>query len=497
MAGENLTGDFFTPNRDEIVEQYQRDFTFRQPEARVGEGSLAFIRANVIADTLLPVYADAAAIANDVGLEDKSSAGLDAELARIGAPPRFPAIGGSGYVTITASAGGVTIFLGDELRTQGGLRFQCTATKLYFDGEQVPIEGIDTGDQTNLAAGTVLTWTSRRPGAGAKAVVFAQPSGSGLEGGRGAETDSEVIARIKAAKATPPAAGNDAEIQRVVAETPGVPVQQTFTYPGVFGPGTNAYAFTLAPATAGASRSPNAVQIAETRAYTIGKLPADDGIIDCIILEEPVDLMLRVRWAPRSVGWLDAVQWPPYAGIGLNKMVVSAVTDALNFEVYTPTVPVTPKVGSTFAFFDTVTRTFKRKRVASSSVVDPFTLAIVCDASNGASDIDFVPAIGATPCPWSDSLDSLVEPVLEAFAGLGPGEMFDPFFDEGFRQKRSPAPPQWPNELSSKSFRTLDEITSASTVLIVDPEIPYATPIGTPGVSVNLLVLGNLAVFAV
>jgi uncharacterized phage protein gp47/JayE len=496
MAGETLTGDFYTPSRSEIVEQYQRDFKFRQPDAPVGEGSNAYIRANVIADALMPVYANATAIANDVDLENKSTEGLDAELARLGLPARFAAIGGSGYVTITASAGGGTIFEGDEIKDpQTGFRFQCVATKKYVDGEEVPVEGIDTGTDTNLPAGTVLRWASPRPGIGSKATVYAQPTGAGLEGGRGAETNPEVITRIKAAKATPPAAGNDAEIQKFVTETPGVPVQAVFTYPAAYGPGTTCYAFTLAPATVGASRSPNAVQIAATRAYTLGKLPKDDGIIDCLITEVDVDMMLRVRWSPGTKGWTDALQWPPYIGTGINTMTVSAVTDALNFEVYTTVGPTAPIAGANFAFFDQVSGTFKRKRVLSSSVVDPFTLAIVCDPSNGASDLDFVPVVGDVPCPWSDALDSLVEPVKEGFDGLGPGEMFDPFFDEGLRQKRSPAPPAWPNELGSKSFRNLDEVTSASSIQIVEPAIPYETPVGTPGVSVNLLVLGRLSVF--
>jgi hypothetical protein len=237
------------------------------------------------------------------------------------------------------------------------------------------------------------------------------------------------------------------------------------------------------------------VQIAATRAYTLGKLPKDDGIIDCLITEVDVDMMLRVRWSPGTKGWADALQWPPYIGTGINTMTVSAVTDALNFEVYTTVGPTAPIAGANFAFFDQVSGTFKRKRVLSSSVVDPFTLAIVCDPSNGASDLDFVPVVGDVPCPWSDALDSLVEPVKEGFDGLGPGEMFDPFFDEGLRQKRSPAPPAWPNELGSKSFRNLDEVTSASSIQIVEPTIPYETPVGTPGVSVNLLVLGRLSVF--
>jgi uncharacterized phage protein gp47/JayE len=498
MAGEKLTGDFFTPSRAQIVADYQRDFKFRQPTARTGEGSNAYIRANVIADVVLPIYANAASIANDVGLEDKSREGLVAELARIGAPPPFPAIGGSGYITIAASSGGTTLFEGDEVKDpNSGLRFQVTATRRYFDGEEVPIEGIDTGSETNLAAGTVLRFTSRRPGCGSTATVYEQPDGRGLSGGRGEETDAEIVDRIKLVKATPPAAGNDAEIQKFVTETPGVPVQACFTYPAVYGPGTTCYAFTLAPAELGASRSPNSVQIAETRAYLVGKLPKDDGIIDCLIVEDPVDLMLRVKWARGVDGWADSVQWPLYIGTGANTMVVSAVTDALNFEVYTPVGPTAPQAGAQFAFFDTVSGEWKRKRVASSSVVDPFTLAIVCDATNGASDLEFIPAVNDIPCPWSDSLSTLVDPVREGFETLGPGEMFASFFDEGFRQKRSPEPPTWPSELSSKSFRNLDEIASVSTIQIVEPTIPYATPVGTPGVSVNLLTLGKLSVFPV
>ena len=498
MAADKLTGVFYTPTRTEIVSQYQKDFRFRQPDARVGEGSNAYIRANVIADVTLPIHANALAIANDVGLADKSSEGLDDELARIGAPPRFLDIGGSGFVTASASSGGTTIFAGDEIKDpQSGLRFQCTTTRRYIDGEQVPIEGIDTGSETNLAAGTVLRWTTPRPGCASKATVYAQPNGSGLEGGRSAETDPEVVRRIQAAKANPPAAGNDAEVQKFVSATPGVPVQAVFTYPGANGPGTTCYAFTLAPATVGASRSPSAVQIAATRAYAIGQLPKDDGVIDCLILEEPVDLMLRVRWSAGTAGWVDAIQWPPYVGGGANTMTVSAVTDALTFNVYTVTVPVVPQVGANFAFFDPVTGSFKRKRVLSATVFDPFTLTIVCDGTNGASDLDFVPAVGAIPCPWSDSLDTLVTPVLEAFAGLGPGEMFDPFFDEGLRQKRSPAPPVWPSDLGSRSFRNLDDVTSAASIEIVYPAIPYATTVGTPEISVNLLVLGKLSAFAV
>ena len=207
--------------------------------------------------------------------------------------------------------------------------------------------------------------------------------------------------------------------------------------------------------------------------------------------------MLRVRWSSGTVGWSDSVQWPPYIGGGFQAMVVSAVTSALVFNVFAISGPVQPQVGANFGFFDPITGKFRRKRVLSVAVVDAFTLTISCDGTNGASDLDFVPPVSSIPCPWSDSLDTLVEPVLEGFAGLGPGEMYSSFFDDGLRQKRSPAPPVWPSELGTRAFRNLDEVTSASSIQIVFPAIPYATPVGTPEISVNLLTLGKLSAFSV
>lgn len=490
---DDLTGDFFTPTREEIVRQYQRDYVFRQADARIGDGSVPYVRGNVLADTLLPVYADALAIANDIGLEDKSSAGLDLELSRIGAPPRFAEVGGSGYVTITASAGGGTILAGDEIKDpQTGLRFQCTVTDRYYDAGQVPVAGIDTGTQTNLAAATVMSWTTPRAGIGTRATVAATPTGAGLTGGRPAESDPEVITRIKAAKADPPAAGNDAQIQKFVAATPGVPVQQVFTYPAADGPGTTAYAFTLAPATVGATRAPSAVQIAATRAYVVGQCPKDDGIIDCLVVEVGVDLMLKVKWLPGAAGWKDVVTWPPYVGGGVTSGTVVTVVDASTFSVECATAP---QVGTTFGFFDASSGTFKKKRVLTA-VVAGANIDLTIDNSNSGSDSTFLPVVGMIPCPWSDSLDTLVLPVRESFEGLGPGEMFDPFFDPGFRQKRNPeSPATWSSELGSRAFRALDDIEGVTSVQIMYPTIPYATPVGTPNVSVKLLVLGKLSAF--
>lgn len=494
MPLDKFSATFHVKSRQEIVARYLKDYLFRQPGARTGPGSVPYVDAHVLADALLPLYADAAAVADDVGLADKTYAGLAAELERIGAPPPFPDIGASGFVTIAASTGGGTLFEGDEIKDEvTGLRFQCTTTALYTNGSQVPVQGRDTGLETNLAAGTVLKWTNPRPGIFARATITATATGKGLEGGRAAETAPELVLRIQSTKADPPAAGNDAQIRKFVTETPGVPVQEVFTYPGADGPATTAYAVTLAPSTVGASRSPTSIQLADTRAHLIGRLPKDDAPIDVLTLEVPVDLMLRIRWQKKAKGWVDSVPWPPYIGGGVTNGTVTVVTSENVFRIQTTT---PPQTGATFAFFDAITGKFRRKRVLTATPFGGTSMDVVCDTTNNASDASFLPVVGAIPCPWSESLDELVLPVLEAFGGLGPGEMFDPFFDEGFRQKRNPeSPVTWTSELGTRAFGGIDDLPVVSSATIVYPTIPYATPVGVANVSVNLLVLGKLSAF--
>lgn len=492
MSIDKLSGDFYLPSRKEIVDQHQRNYKFRLPTARVGEGTMELMRGSAIADTILPLYSNSLALANDVDLDNKTREGLIEELARAGAEPPFEAVGGSGYVTIEASAGGGKLFEGDTLSDpETSFLYEVAETRKYFNGDSVPIRGLSTGSSTNLPAGTILRWTSQRPGIKSKVVVNATPRGTGLEYGRGAETDSEIRARIRAAKANPAAAGNDADIQQKVFATPGVAVQQAFTY--TMSPALTNFTFTQAPATIGSSRAPTAVSLAAARARLIGAFPKGDGYRELLILEQQIDLMVRVKWARGTKNWVDAVPWPPYTGGGILTQTVSAVTDSMTFQVASNVVP---QVGQTFAFFDRVNRTFKRKRVLSASSPGPGFVDIVCDPTNSASDVDYYPTVGDIPCPYSESLDTLIEPTLEAFEGLGPGEMVASFFDEGFRQRRSPDPNDaWPSELSSKSFRGYDDLDSATSVIIAYPTIPYATPVGVPNVSVNLLVLGRLSAF--
>lgn len=489
---EDLPGDFFTPTSDEVRDEYQKHYKLQKPDALIGEKTTPYVEGSATAAAVMPLYANTQTLARSVDYDDATRAQLTSECVRIGIPEPFPAIGATGYVKISASSGGGTIFAGDEIKYEAlNLRFRCLVRATYFNGEQVPVIGFDTGPRTNLAPGLELKWTSPRPGINSVATIVSQGNGKGLTGGREQETEDEIAARLRSAKADPPAAGNDAEIRRFVTETPGVPVQEVFTIACSDGPGTTCYAFTLAASTAGASRAPSAAQIALTRAYLIGRLPKDDGPIDCLIIEVPTEVQYKVDWLSNAAGWVDSVTWPPYNS--LTSPAVLIAVDALNFTIDTTT---QPQVGQSFAFFDAVSKTFKKKRVLSSVVNGGGGYDIVCDTANGASDQAFSPVVGDIACPYSESLDLLVAETLKAFDGLGPSEMFGSFFDPGFRQKRSPADPKtWPSTLMTKAFNGVSNLAAVANFLVVKPSLPSATATGTPNVSLNLQVLGKFAVF--
>jgi len=115
------------------------------------------------------------------------------------------------------------------------------------------------------------------------------------------------------------------------------------------------------------------------------------------------------------------------------------------------------------------------------------------------SDTDFIPTIGDLVSPWSDSLDAMAEPIIVAFGKLGPGEQVSTFPDPGYRQRRAPSSPaEWPSVLTNKTL--LDDLFNIPQVqdasIVLPSSIPYATTVGTPGISVNLLKLGGLAAYA-
>lgn len=497
MPIDNLPNAMMLPSRDQIVSDYLRDYSLRNPSAQTVDNTMPAVDAAVIADTLVPVYADVKALGEYAANQNRSGAALDAEATRLGTE-RLPATTASGFVLLAnCSAGGGTIFAGDEIRAlnNGGYRYQCLATGFYQNGSEVPVgggNGTDVGPATNQAAGTILTWTSPRPGIAPTAAVVAQADGSGLSNGRNIESDADLDKRLVALRANPPASGNDAEFQDQTLDTPGLFPQAAFTYMAINGPGSIGVAATLRPATPGASRIPNSTQLAQINAWLVGQFPYDDSISVCSLIASPVSIVLAVTWAQQAAGWVDLTPWPPAGGTPVTVSASPAPTPTTFRLAGSPGVQ--PQIGQSLAFYDAASQVFRRKTIASFSGTGPWDILVY--TINGVSDVGYTPAVGQAAGPWSDSLNALIAPIVAYFDGLGPGEQLSSLPDPAFRQRRSPrSPTQWPSVLTSRILGPIYALTTIADVSLTSPSVPYVTPVGTPGVSSYLLTLGNIAAF--
>ena len=468
----------------------------RNPPADTGPGNQPYIDASAHADSSVGLYHDAQLIGDATNTKTARGTWLDRRLDAAGLS-RDPATGASGFVIAQASIGGGTIQKDDELKElNSGTRYKVLVTGLYQNGSLVPVEGIDTGSETNLAPGTVLVWSAPRPGIGPRATVFQQEDGTGLSGGHPAESDEDCQAKLDDAAKNPPAAGNDAEYQRVIEKTPGIAVQKGFTFPCIKGASTMGACFTLRPPAPGGSRIPNAAQIAQVLANLIATEASDDQIFLAQLLESLVSIVYRVSWSRRAPTWVDIAPWPTFV-TGLTLVTNSITPTPTSCQLQGTTSQPDPVVGQTIGLYDRTAQTFRRKRIAAVSINSAgLNWNLTFDGTNQASDITYVPVVGQIASPWSDSLQQVVSPTLAYVDGFGPGEQVSSFPDPGLRHRRQPeAPEQWPNTVTNRITDPLFGLSAVQDVALAAPTVPYATPVGAPGTLSYLLTLGDLAVY--
>ena len=443
MPLDLLSGKITIRTRQQLHDQYLRSVLVRNPVADTRQGSQPDLDAWVWADMATSILSQAVTIANNVS---RATADLDA-LTQVWAPllgtqAQGPT-GSAGAVSTVTSSAGATILETDVLtHLATGMTFQVTQTGTYTSTTPIPIAGVSTGAQTDLPAGTVLTWQNPRPGVVVgEATVLEQSDGSGLVGGAAAEQADQLRSRLAFVAANPPASGNDGQYMDAVSGVNGIAVQQAFCYPAVLGPGSIGVTFTLRPAQPGANRIPTSTQLAQVLSLIAGGMPGSDGIYMVTLISNPVTVVIKVLWAGNAVGWADASTFPQYHA---SPNLVSAAPNAggaltaLAFRVTSAAMTEVPQVGQSVAFFDLPNLTYRRKKFLTVTAISSTAYDVTVDTTNGVSDTSYTPTNGQPCSPWSDSLDSLLTPVLTYFDSIGPGEQFASFFDPGVRQRRDP-----------------------------------------------------------
>lgn len=494
MGVDKTSGDFTFKTRDQDRSDWIEDFKFRIPNADVGKDSQAYKDASVNADANQALYANASIIADGTSWSTATGTRLRKHAEEIGRPAK-DAVGSQGFVVVEAAAGGGTIPINTEIKlVNGNIRFKTTTTKSYVDGDLAAIEAIDTGAETNLPADTVLTWQSPPPGILGTAKIYRNQDDSGTSGGAPAESDDEIKEGISEIYAEPASSGNDADVIQFGQKLKGIGVQKMFCTPCMQGPGEYAVCFTMRPASLGASRLPNNAQLERIAAELEAEFPGDDGIYVAALLDQPYVVCLEVVWLSSQTGFEDSLPWPPY---NATKVVVSAAAPATASTARLNNCTVAPSVGKNIAFYDATSRTFKVKRIATIASLGGNVYNVTFDLTGAASDLTFVPAAGAIVSPWCANMSSLVEPLLKYNDKQGPGEMVStPIPNAGRRQRRIPesTPTSWPNEVTTAILNDLFPLTN--NVELLEPATPFATTVGTPGVSAYLHRISDIGIFA-
>jgi uncharacterized phage protein gp47/JayE len=481
--------------RDQIIADYERNYRNRSNATLTGPGTPVRRDAVLVADALVPIYANCSRAGRGIPLDGKD----EGELRQIASDASIPlsgATGSSGYVTITAASTGTTIFAGDEL-IASQLVYYCTTTAHYLNEQSVPVAARSTGPATNLDAGTKLQWKAPRAGCATLCTVTEQTDGSGLNGGADADGREQIIAKIRAAKDNPPAAGNNPHWQDWIKSTPGVQIQEAFIYACADGPAVTAWCFTVAPNKYG-SRIPTAAQVSAVRNHVYSKASKSDIAVDLTIVEEPIDIVIGVDWETADEQWSNEATWPQYhveAPVsGSGAIRVGTVTSSTAFQLVASNGDYTtcgaPVTGTVIGVYDAGGRAFRRKTVLTVSGTGPWD--VTCESSYGSSDTTYAPQTGQRVMPWSDGLSQFVAPVIAAFDAVGPGEIQPSGYLDGQRGRRYPeSPKKYPNSITKQLELTLESLGVVSSLDLLEGGGVSATVSDTP----NLLVLDDLAAF--
>ena len=150
---------------------------------------------------------------------------------------RRTALSSQGAVTLVASQN-QTLITGTLLTGPTGLTFQVQYTGVYANGQAVNVVCVNTGANTNINTGSIMTWQAPTGTMQSSAIVTVA-----CTGGVDAEDDETFRNRIYLAIQSPPGMGNATQVITTSASVDNI-IQQAFTYANFNGAGTQLIALT-------------------------------------------------------------------------------------------------------------------------------------------------------------------------------------------------------------------------------------------------------------
>lgn len=483
--------DYAVKTREQIRTDYTRTIAaglvargIENPN--VSEGTLDYLRGDALG-AFGEDIGNQVQIKANASLPDSAGKGDVEELRRLSRivgldlRPAGPSIGN---VTIEISSNAsVSVPTGKQLINDAGLLFEVIEPGPYVDGDPVKILSVDTGEATNLDAGTTLKWVSPPPFVVPTALVGV----GGLVGGVDQEDVEGLRERLLAYYANPPGGGNWSQVV-LEAERSSTFVGKAYVYTAVYGGNTMHVAVVRATTATNKSRVVDPVIIAsDVRPAVLGKFPSFADITVTGTTDYPTDVVYALT-IPDSKkasvpgpggGWVDGDPWPrPFTGDNFASVV--STTSPVEFVVRANG---SPTVGNSIDYISPGDFRSYRGVIQSVSQDDaigfPNDWRIVVDVGF------FLYAASSAPIaaddwisPASENFAAYVAAVLSSFASLGPAEKTT-ILGLLPRALRKPlASSSNPHDINAFSRRALilsgDEVQGASFLIE-----PTATPIAT------------------
>lgn len=426
----------------------------------------------------------------------------------------LPASGASGDVTATAAAGVIwtgSATVPDPGAVQGtdpaGLTYQVlgTVTTPVSGEATLTLIALDTGTQTNIPAGTKITWSNAPAGA--------QPTATAdndFTGGLGAETDADFVKRLLRAIRHRAAAGNPAQFSEWTSTAGKNAIDVGAIYPCAFHAGS----VLVVPVQKRGNptspigplaRIPSVGTLTLVRSYLVpaasAVVPAQVHVIVAPPVAVPSDVTLSLSLPVGSPsGWTDLQPWPGQSAG--TPTTITSVTDQLHFRIDSPlALPAGVTAPAMMVWNQFETSRFATLAVFSVTSAGGTLYNVVL--SSAPTDITL--SAGQWVSPGTAQSDVIAE-TIEAYAdSLGPGEVIPVGDSRRHRAARFPPPAEeYPFRFGTGGVQAflLDALGGSLSESVVEsvsvstPPLPVdgnAAP--DPAQGPGLIVLGNVAVY--
>jgi hypothetical protein len=483
------------------------DFTEDTLRLATQPGSRFFVEADAIDLALMGGAMRAEFFAQQVRIDRAGTSWLRGYHFPLWGEQYLPGSGGVGTVLATGTPG--TTWLGsttvpDAAATYGrdpaGNRFQVLVDATAdADGEAlVTLGGIDTGDETNLAVGTVIRWANPPGGSDPEATV----DSNDFAGGNPPESDADASDRLSSRVRHKPAAGNAAQF-RAWAREASVSVEDAFVYPTALQAGSVVVVPTKKRgSTAGPSaRMPDFGVLSVVSEYLVPPaspvVPPQADVRVMAPTTEASDLVLALNLLKGStVGWADPEPFPQTQGA--SPVRVTTVTTQLNWRITCgaagelPGGATGPLAGVSLMIWDVPTSRFIELDVATVEDLGAGVYRVILNTPPAGHTV----ALDDYVSPLTERREAIAEAVEAYFDSLGPGELIDLDNDpRGATAFRRPATSEEYPSRAGQSVITFiaDALGSAladstlDTISVTAPDVP-ADPLDGP----EMLILGKL-----